>query len=190
MYRRPALALALIALAACKKQEQAAQSAADTAFTVRDSFKTPESVLYDVAADVYLVSNINGTPVAKDNNGFIPRVSPDGRVLALRFIEGGKNGATLNAPKGMGIHGDTLFVADIDAVRMFSRTTGAALGARAVPGATFLNDLDVAPDGAVYFSDSGLKPDFSSSGTHAVYRLHPPRPPPRPHRTVPARPPR
>jgi len=109
--------------------------------------------------------------VAKDNNGFISRVSPDGHVLALKFIEGGKNGATLNAPKGMGIHGDTLFVADIDAIRMFSRTTGAALGSKTVPGATFLNDLDVGPDGAVYFSDSGLKPDFSSSGTDAVYRM-------------------
>lgn len=171
MYRRHALALTLVALAACKKQEQAAQIPADTAFTVRDSFRTPESVLYDASADVYLVSNINGTPVAKDNNGFISRVSPDGHVLALKFIEGGKNGATLNAPKGMGIHGDTLFVADIDAVRMFSRTTGAVLGSKDVPGATFLNDLDVAPDGAVYFSDSGLKPDFSSSGTDAVYRL-------------------
>ncbi|MFI5206782.1 MAG: SMP-30/gluconolactonase/LRE family protein [Gemmatimonadales bacterium] len=171
MHRRHALALAIVALAACKKQEQAARPAADTAFTVRDSFRTPESVLYDAAADIYLVSNVNGAAVAKDNNGFISRVSPDGHVLALKFIEGGRNGATLNAPKGMGIHGDTLFVADIDELRMFSRTSGAALGSKAVPGATFLNDVDVAPDGAVYFSDSGLKPDFSSSGTDAVYRL-------------------
>jgi len=171
MSSRYALALAIIALAACKKQEQAAQPPADTAFTVRDSFRTPESVLYDAAADVYLVSNVNGAATLKDDNGFISRVSPDGHVLALKFIEGGKNGATLNAPKGMGIHGDTLFVADIDELRMFSRTSGAALGSRAVPGATFLNDVDVAPDGAVYFSDSGLKPDFSSSGTDAVYRL-------------------
>lgn len=171
MLRRLSLPLALIALAACRKQEQAAAPPADTAFVVRDSFRTPESVLYDAAADVYFVSNINGNASAKDNNGFISRLSPDGRVLALKFIEGGRNGVTLNGPKGMGIHGDTLFVADIDALRMFSRTTGAALGARDVPGATFLNDVDVAPDGAVYFSDSGLKPDFSSSGTDAVYRL-------------------
>ncbi len=170
MHRPHALALAFIALAACKKPEQTARPAADTAFTVRDSFRTPESVLYDAAADIYLVSNINGAPTAKDGNGFISRVSPDGHVLALKFIEGGRNGATLNAPKGMGIHGDTLFVADIDELRMFSRTTGAALGSLPVRGATFLNDVDVAPDGAVYFSDTGLKPDFSPSGTDAVYR--------------------
>jgi sugar lactone lactonase YvrE len=39
-----------------------------------------------------------------------------------------------------------------------------------VPGSTFLNDLAVA-DGVLYVSDSGFKPDFSSSGTEAVYRF-------------------
>ena len=171
MKRLVVISAAFVALAACKKQEQTVTAAADTAFAVRDSFKTPESVLYDAPDDIYLVSNINGAPVAKDNNGFISKVSPDGHVIALKFIEGGKNGVTLNAPKGMGIHGDTLFVADIDELRMFSRTTGASYGSKPVPGATFLNDVDVGPDGVVYFSDSGLKADFSSSGTDAVYRL-------------------
>jgi len=171
MRRYALMAAGLVALAACQKQEQASGAAADTAFAVRDSFRTPESVLYDAPDDVYLVSNIHGNPSAKDDNGFISKVSPDGRVIALKFIEGGKNGVTLHAPKGMGIHGDTLFVADIDELRMFSRTTGAPLGSHPVPGATFLNDVDVGPDGAVYFSDSGLKPDFSASGTDAVYRL-------------------
>jgi sugar lactone lactonase YvrE len=172
MIRRFAFVIAALALAACKKApEQKPAEAPFTGLTVRDSFRSPESVLYDRAADLYLVSNINGAGTVKDNNGFISQVSPDGRVVALKFIEGGKNGVTLNAPKGMGVHGDTLFVADIDELRLFNRTTGAPLGSKPVPGATFLNDVDVAPDGAVYFSDSGLKPDFSSSGTDAVYRL-------------------
>jgi hypothetical protein len=51
-------------------------------------FKTPESILHDAVGDVYLVSNINGTPSAKDNNGFISRVSPDGKVQTLKWIEG------------------------------------------------------------------------------------------------------
>jgi hypothetical protein len=174
MNRLYAVALAALALAACKKPQPAAKPGDGTPFaglTVRDSFRTPESVRYDAAADVYLVSNINGAPTAKDGNGFISRLSPTGQVLALKFIEGGRNGVVLNAPKGMGIHGDTLFVADIDELRMFSRTTGASFGSKRVPGATFLNDVDVAPDGAVYFSDSGMKADFSSNGSDAVYRL-------------------
>lgn len=140
--------------------------------TVADAgLATPESVLHDAEADVYLVSNINGSPVEKDSNGFISRVAPDGTVEELRWIDGATDGVTLHAPKGMAIHGDTLFVSDIDSVRAFGRTTGEYHGARGVPGATFLNDLTVGTDGTLYVSDSGLNPDFSSSGTDAVYRF-------------------
>ena len=64
-----------------------------------EGFLTPESVFHDSAQDIYFVSNINGSPTAKDNNGFISRLRPDGAVENLKFIEGGKNGVTLNAPK-------------------------------------------------------------------------------------------
>ncbi|MEJ2503446.1 MAG: hypothetical protein P8177_09075 [Gemmatimonadota bacterium] len=142
------------------------------AITVSDvGLATPESVLHDAVADVYLVSNIDGSPHGKDGNGFISRIRPDGSVETLRWIDGSTEGVTLNAPKGLAIKGDTLFVADIDSVRMFDRVTGAYHGARDVPGATFLNDLTVAADGPVYVSDSGLAEDFSSNGSDAVYRF-------------------
>jgi sugar lactone lactonase YvrE len=133
-------------------------------------FQTPESVLHDEVADVYLVSNINGQPVGKDDNGFISQVAPDGTVRQLKWIDGANPTVTLHAPKGLAIIADTLFVSDIDSVRAFSRTTGAPIGARGVRGATFLNDL-AAGGGVLYVSDSGLKPDFTSSGTDAVYRF-------------------
>ncbi|MBI4420689.1 MAG: SMP-30/gluconolactonase/LRE family protein [Gemmatimonadetes bacterium] len=176
MVRRPFLATLALA-AACTAAEQKDAAPPAMQLTVADTgFKTPESVLYDAAADVYLVSNINGSPTDQDNNGFISRVGPDGKVANLRWIAGGANGVTLHAPKGMAIKGDTLFVADITAVRLFNRTTGASLGARAVHGATFLNDVAVGPDGTVYFTDSGLKAappsqGFAESGTDAVYRF-------------------
>ena len=68
-------------------------------------FSTPESVLHDPEADIYLVSNINGSPLERDGNGFISRVTPDGKVETLKFIAGGVKGVTLNAPKGMAITG-------------------------------------------------------------------------------------
>jgi sugar lactone lactonase YvrE len=135
--------------------------------------QTPESVLHDATADVYLVSNINGGPLDKDDNGFIARITPAGRVTELRWIDGADEAVTLHAPKGMAIIGDTLFVTDIDVVRLFHRVSGDPLGERAVAGATFLNDLAAGPAGTLYVTDTGLKAGaegFEDSGTDAVYR--------------------
>jgi glucose/arabinose dehydrogenase len=134
-------------------------------------FQTPESVHHDAAADVYLVSNINGNPTGADDNGFISRVTPAGQVQTLKWIDGASASISLNAPKGMAIVGDTLYVADITVVRMFDRTTGQAKGSVTVPGAAFLNDLTAGPDGAVYVTDTGVNPDFSPNGKDAVYRI-------------------
>jgi len=124
--------------------------------TVADvGFSTPESALHDSQADVYLVSNINGNASAADGNGFISRVSPSGEVLELKWIDGEAQGVTLNAPKGMTIVADTLFVVDIDCVRRFHRVTGEELIPVCLEGATFLNDIAATPQGDLYFTDSG-----------------------------------
>lgn len=137
-------------------------------------FATPEGMLHDPAADVYFVSNINGGPTDRDDNGFISRVAPDGNVSALKWIDGATDAVRLDAPKGMALRGDTLFVADIDTVRLFHRTSGTSLGAWGVPGATFLNDLAVGPDGTLYATDTGIRltaDGMQDAGTDAVYRF-------------------
>lgn len=153
----------------------AAGSKSDAVVTFKDvGLATPESVFFEEASDVYLVSNISGSPLEADNNGFISKLTPDGKVDTLKWIEGGKNKVTLNAPKGMAIANDLLYVADLDTVRMFDRKTGAPSGEVKVPGATFLNDMAKAPDGNVYVSDSGMKAGakgFDPSGTDAVYMI-------------------
>ena len=136
-------------------------------------FQTPESVIHDAAADAYLVSNINGTPTDEDDNGFISRVTPDGMVEDIAWITGESDDVTLNAPKGMAIRGDTLYVADITCVRMFARPTGEPAGEVCIDGATFLNDVTVAGDGTLYVTDSGFNADFTASGTDAVWRFTP-----------------
>lgn len=161
----------VIGLVAAVVLAQAAGNAATMAPIVVEGFQTPESVLYDSRGDVYLVSNINGNPTAVDGNGFISKVSPSGKVIALKWIDGTKAGVKLNAPKGMAIVGDTLYVADITAVRKFNRASGQFMGSIDIPGSTFMNDLAAARDGSVYASDSGLKPDFSPSGADAIYRI-------------------
>jgi len=139
------------------------------AVVFRANLATPESVLYDADTDTYLVSNINGAPTEKDNNGYIAELSPDGAVANARFISGGKRGVTLHAPKGMALQNGILYIADIDVVRLFKRKTGAPAGEVKFKGATFINDVAAGPHGRVYVSDSGLTPSFQPSGTDAVY---------------------
>lgn len=140
---------------------------------VTGEFRTPESVLHDSSGDVYLVSSIEGAPLDKDGNGFISRVSPQGTLEQLKWIEGGVGAVRLSAPKGMAILGDSLFVSDIDTIRIFHRQTGEPLGDWGVEGATFLNDV-AAGGGFVYVTDTGMRAGedgFEPSGTDAVYRF-------------------
>src|SRR6266571_390991 len=131
-------------------------------------FSTPESVLDDSTQDIYFVSNINGSPTAKDNNGFISRVRPDGAIENLKFIEGGRAGVTLNAPKGLAVTGDTLWVTDIDRIRAFSARTGAPLDSVRLDtaGAVFLNDIAIATTGAIYITDTGIRFDDVGNVLH------------------------
>src|SRR6266571_5096109 len=148
-----------------------------TKLIVVEGFLTPESVLHDPVQDIYFVSNINGGPTAKDNNGFISRVRPDGAVENLKFIEGGHGGATLNAPKGLALRGDTLWVADIDMVRSFDAKTGAPRDSVSLAGlgAVFLNDIAIAQTGALYITDTGIRFDDVGNVLHPgpdrIFRL-------------------
>jgi hypothetical protein len=133
----------------------------------------PESVLYDADGDRYIVSNINGSPFDKDNNGFLSILSADGTIANLKWIEGGKNKVKLDAPKGSAIYKGVLYVADLTVVRTFDLKTGAQKADIAIPGTVFLNDVAAGPDGKIYVSDSSFKMSktgaFESSGTDAVY---------------------
>jgi hypothetical protein len=131
-----------------------------TPFTIADAgLETPECVLHDTTADVYLVSNVGSAtdpqPAALDGDGFISRLGPGGNVRALRWVDG------LNGPKGMAIEPirDWLIVADIDRLRCIARADGSRVRDIEIPGATFLNGVAIAPGGdgkpsRVYVSDT------------------------------------
>jgi len=118
--------------------------------------KTPESIIVDPKTGYYYISNINGHPLKKNNNGFISKVGPDGKLIDLHFISGGKNGAVLNAPKGLTLFENHLYVADIDNVRRFDKTTGKFLGSvdLSLLNAKFLNGITTDNKNRIYISDT------------------------------------
>ncbi len=131
-------------------------------------FSASEAVRHDPDADLYLVANINGDATARDDNGFIAQVSPQGEIVNMHWIDGAVGDFTLNAPKGMALKENMLLVADIDHVRVFNRSTGEHLEDWPIPGAAFLNDVAVASDGTVYVTDTGAQVLFRFDGTTPV----------------------
>ena len=110
---------------------------------------TSESVIYDAKQKVFYVSCINGTPVgAKDGDGFIAMLAEDGQILEHKWITG------LDAPKGMAIVGNELYVTDIDQVVVIAIPTATIVRKIPVAGATFLNDAGSSKSGEVFVTDS------------------------------------
>jgi hypothetical protein len=115
-------------------------------------FSHPESVDLDIAHQVFYVSNIGGAPLDKDGNGFISKVSRDGKLLEQKWITGG-----LNAPKGIVMQGFNMWVTDIDRLAQIDTRTGKIVNFFDAPGAVFLNDPAVDANGNVYVSDIAKK---------------------------------
>lgn len=109
---------------------------------------TCESVLYHPESDLLFVSCINGSPSEKNKKGFIALLTPDGSIKELNWVTG------LNAPKGMGIHENKLYVTDIDQVVVVDIKNAKVFDRIPVEGASFLNDIAIGADGKVYFTDS------------------------------------
>jgi hypothetical protein len=141
-----------------------------------EDLHAPESVKYDSVQDVFFISNIQGVGSNKDGQGFIAKVDAANYSRIEIFAQGGKGGVQLNAPKGMALQGDTLWVADIDVLRGFHRRTGAPLSSIdfAALNAVLLNDVALGPDGALYITDTGIimsEKGVLHPGGEKVFRL-------------------
>ena len=112
-------------------------------------FKTPESVLPDDSGQALFVSNANGGVLTKDGNGYLSKISPDGKMITAEWVKG------LNAPKGLGLVGGTLYVADIDELVAVDIAKGEITKRYPAKDAVFLNDVAVDKSGRVFVSDTG-----------------------------------
>ena len=113
---------------------------------VVDGLNEPESVVFDKKNSAIYISNINGDPLKIDKNGYISKISVDGQILDKKWITG------LDAPKGMAIFNDYLFVADVNKIWRIN-TSNKKKKLFSVNGAGFLNDLVVDKKGRIYASD-------------------------------------
>ncbi len=114
-----------------------------------EGFKDPESAAIDLKRNAIYVSNVNA--YALDGNGFISRVSLDGRTVEWQWVSG------VNSPTGVAVHGERLYFADVNALVVADLDTGNVLQRIPAPDAAeqpVLNDVAVSKTGDVYVTGS------------------------------------
>ena len=111
--------------------------------------KVPESVLFDGKNKVLYITNIDGKePWGKDGKGSVGKVGLDGKIIAVDWVSG------LSAPKGMGLHKNKLYVADLTELVVIDIDKGTIIERIAIEGAAGLNDVSAEENGTVYVTDS------------------------------------
>lgn len=128
-----------------------AQASLEKKWTSDTTLKVPESVYFDAKRNTLYVTNIDGAPWASDGKGSVSKLSPDGKITTLNWVEG------LSAPKGMAVVGNQLFVADMGTLIIIDIAKGAITKRETIEGAINLNDVTASPSGVVYVSDSKKK---------------------------------
>ncbi len=143
--------------------------------------ESPQSFVGDPSGREYFISNVNGEPEARDNNGFITKLDGEGKVVQRKFIEGGAAGIDLHAPKGMVLVGQTLYVVDLDQLKGFDKTTGKLIVTVSCPSSTAgkkpsacsLVDVASNGDGLLYLTDAAANTIYrvDAAQQHAVTTL-------------------
>ena len=176
--------------------------AADGAFNaissnvkVYGSIYSAESCSYDPARGVIVVPNRGVPQNVQTNNAWVSFVNHDGSVHTARWI-GVQNPAdralltpplVLNEPFGSDIAKGVLYLADRDGgtspnepsvavIRRFNLQTGAPSGEVRVEKSPWFNDIEVADDGTIYATQTGVggqNPDPSTlAGVEDRARRH------------------
>ena len=142
--------------AGCQPQEPPPAQAEEAPFSLQvvweltEGIDRPESVAFDATTNALYLSNIVGNGTDKDGNGYIAKVAPDGSSIDSTWVVG------LDGPKGVDIGNGKLYAADIDQLVEIDIATAQITARYPAAGALFLNDVSVAPDGAVYVSDMNM----------------------------------
>ncbi len=153
------LFISMLALVSCKsgtekkeKQQTGTETSAgyslELVWESDTLLRTPESVLFNRDLNILYVANVNQNPWEKDGNGFISKMDLEGNITELDWIEG------LSGPKGMGVYGNTLYIADVDELVIADIESGEITERIPFEGEPNVNDITVGDDGSVYISGS------------------------------------
>lgn len=137
----------------------------ETVWETDPLLKTPESVFYDSVRNQIYVSNINGKPTDKDGNGFISLLNTDGTIKVLQWITG------MDAPKGLALEGNLLYVTDIDRIHVMDITTSKIINTIELPEALFLNDIVLVSPSSFVISDMKNNQLLKFDGERATVML-------------------
>jgi len=128
-------------------------SAAQPARVLTTGLPHPESIISDGTSLYVSCVGSKLEPLAKDGDGSIAKLAMDGTIVSQHF-----NASILNAPKGMAILQQTLYVTDIDRLLGFDLSTGREVVSIDFSslGVTFLNDLTAKNDRVLFATATDL----------------------------------
>ncbi|MBZ9729003.1 hypothetical protein LB467_04835 [Salegentibacter sp. JZCK2] len=132
-----------------------AQSTSATLIKKVEGFSHPESVVFNEDKNEYYVSNMADKV---EGDGFISRVSSEGEIIELKWIEG------LKDPKGLLIKDDKVYVTNNTELIEINIEDSEITRRIAVEGAISLNDITVDAMGNIFISDSGKSAIFLMPG--------------------------
>jgi hypothetical protein len=150
-----------------------------------------ESCSYDPTRDVIVVPNRGVAQNVQTNNAWVSFINHDGSVHTARWIgiqnpgdqrANSKPPLVLNEPLGSDIVNGILYLADRDGgtnpndplvsvVRRFDMKTGAPAGEIRVEKSNGFNDLEVADDGTIYATQTGVGGDKPDPTTWQVWKI-------------------
>ena len=149
-----------------------------------------ESCSYDPVRGVIVVPNRSVGQDVQTNNAFISFLNHDGSVHTARWVGVQAPGAqrnnmkpplVFNEPSGSDIMNEVFYVSDRDGgtgptdpisavVRMFSMKDGTPMGEVKVPKSPGFNDIEVANDGTIYATNTGVANDQATSQVWKITR--------------------
>lgn len=128
----------------------------EISWVIDTGFVHPESVIYAEDSTFFYISNIGTDESDEHPNGFISKVSVEGKIVELKWVD------SIQSPKGQCLANGNYYVSALDELLEIDVNSGTISNRYTTPEVTFLNDVTADQWGNIYVS--GMR-------ENAIYRL-------------------